>query len=367
MSLSCTRRAALQLAGGALLARSFGRPAAAAPASPIPVERLREFVYAEAPFPECHASTLVETREGLLAAWFGGTREGRDDVVIYTSRRGAEAWSAPVQVTDGRMAGDPRQYPCWNPVLFQPREGPLLLFYKVGPRPNSWWGMIRTSTDQGRTWSPPRRLPEGQLGPVRAKPIQLADGTLLCGSSTEHAGWQVQMETTRDPLGEWSRTPPLNRAEEWGAIQPTLLPHGGGVIQILCRSRQKVILESWSFDSGKTWTPLAGTPLPNPSSGIDAVRLKDGRFVLVYNHTPQGRGVLNLAVSEDGRKWRAAAVLEREEGEFSYPALIETRDGLVHAMYTWNRRRLRHVVLDPARLDGGPIVDGRWPGEEAGR
>jgi predicted neuraminidase len=223
--------------------------------------------------------------------------------------------------------------------------------------------MVRTSADQGRTWTAPHRLPEGQLGPVRAKPLQLPDGTILCGSSTEQAGWQVQMESTRDPLGAWTRTKPLNRADEWGAIQPTLLPHGAGTIQILCRSRQQVILEAWSFDGGTTWTPLSRTTLPNPSSGIDAARLEDGRFALVYNHTPRGREVLNVAVSEDGRKWRAAAVLERERGEFSYPALIQTRDRLVHVVYTWNRRRLRHVVLDPARLDGGPIVDGRWPGD----
>ena len=329
MNPPVSRRAALGLVGSSVLwlTRHGAGTARAAAGATVPVERSREFVYAEAGFPACHASTLVETQDGLLAAWFGGTAEGRDDVSIYTARRGETGWGIPERVAEGRMEGDARRYPCWNPVLFQPREGPLLLFYKVGPRPDSWWGMVRTSKDQGRTWSAAHRLPEGQMGPVRAKPIQLADGTLLCGSSTEHAGWQVQMETTRDPLGEWRRTPPLNRAEEWGAIQPTLLPHGADSIQILCRSRQKVILEAWSLDAGRTWGPLTRTALPNPNSGIDAVRLKDGRFALVYNHTPQGRGVLNVAISDDGRAWRAAVVLEQEKGEFSYPAMIATRDG----------------------------------------
>ena len=358
-----SRREFLRRAGGAALVAGWAVRGGAATRPDLPAERLREFVYQEAPFPSCHASTLVETGNGLLASWFGGTAEGKDDVSIYTARRTDAGWSVPEKVADGRMPGESRQYPCWNPVLFQPRTGPLLLFYKVGPRPSSWWGMIRTSTDEGRTWSEPRRLPEGQLGPVRAKPVELADGTLLCGSSTEHAGWQVQMETTRDPLGVWARTPPLNRGEEWGAIQPTILLHGEASIQVLCRSRQQVILEAWSTDSGKTWSPLRKTELPNPSSGIDAVKLRDGRYLLVYNHTPRGREVLNLAISEDGVKWRAARVLEREAGEFSYPAMVQTRDGAVHVLYTWNRRRLRHVVLDPARLDGGPIVEGRWPGE----
>lgn len=325
-------------------------------------EVLREFVYEQAPFPECHASTVVETRRGLMTAWFGGTAEGRTDVCIYTARRTDTGWTAPVQVADGRVEGEDRQYPCWNPVLFQPRRGPLWLFYKVGPRPHSWWGMVRGSTDEGQTWSAARRLPEGILGPVRAKPVQLRDGTILCGSSTEHAGWQVQMEWTRDPLGFWEKSPPLNRSEQWGAIQPTLLPHSRREFQILCRSRQGVILEAWSRDGGHTWSGLERTELPNPSSGIDAVRLRDGRFLLVYNHTVRGRGLLNVAVSRGGRVWEAAHVLEREEGaEFSYPAVIQARDGSVHVTYTWNRRRLRHVVLDPARLRGRPLTDGQWP------
>src|SRR4029450_12745713 len=112
---------------------------------------------------------------------FGGTAEGNSDVAIYTSRRLGDGWSPPMKVAEGRAEGDDRRYPCWNTALFHPRQGPLLLFYKVGPRPSTWWGMVRTSEDQGRTWSDPQRLPEGQLGPVRAKPIQLPDGTILCG------------------------------------------------------------------------------------------------------------------------------------------------------------------------------------------
>ena len=103
--------------------------------------------------------------------------------------------------------------------------------------------------------------------------------------------------------------------------------------------------------------------LPNPNSGIDAVTLADGRQLLVYNHTTEGRGVLNVAVSEDGEHWQAALVLEDEPGaEFSYPAVIQTSDGLVHVTYTWKRRRIRHVVIDPRKLTLRPIVDGAWPG-----
>jgi predicted neuraminidase len=366
MARPIPRREALRLAASATAATVAAatlapRQASAADRDHAPAELQRRFIYDQAPFPECHASTIVETRQGLLASWFGGTAEGRDDVDIYTARFQDGTWSAPERVADGRQDDGSTRHPCWNPVLFQPRQGPLLLFYKVGPRPHNWWGMLKTSDDDGRTWSAARRLPDGIMGPVRAKPIELEDGTLLCGSSTEHAGWQVQMETTRNPLGDWSRSQPLNRPEEWGAIQPTVLPHGNGRIQILCRSRQRVILEAWSTDNGRSWSPLTATPLPNPSSGIDAVRLKDGRFALIYNHLPQGRDLLNLAISNDGLHWSAALVLEQEPGEFSYPAIIQTRDGHLHMTYTWKRRRVRHVVVDPSRLPSRPITKGRWP------
>ena len=92
------------------------------------------------------------------------------------------------------------------------------------------------------------------------------------------------------------------------------------------------------------------TSLPNPNSAIDAVRLNDGRFLLVYNHSATERNLLNVAVSKDGREWRAALVLENQPGEFSYPAVIQSRDGLAHITYSWNRQKIRHVIVDPAKL-----------------
>jgi predicted neuraminidase len=313
---------------------------------------LSEFVYERAPFPSAHASTIVETRDGLVAAWFGGTREGNPDVAIWVSRRSGARWSAPVQVADGAQP-DGTRHPCWNPVLFLPSQGPLLLFYKVGPSPRAWWGEVRTSGDGGRTWSPAVKLPPGILGPIRAKPVELPDGALLAGSSTEHAGWIVHMERFAGDLGSrtaWRASPPLNDAAEFEAIQPTILVYSKTRVQILCRSRQGVITEAWSEDGGESWSRMIATTLPNPSAGIDALRLKDGRFLLVYNPSATSRGTLEIAVSPDGKAWRRAAVLENATGEYSYPAAIQSRDGLVHVTYTWKRERIRHVVVDPARI-----------------
>lgn len=313
-----------------------------------------EFVYEKAPFPQCHASTLADAGGTIVAAWFGGTREGASDVGIWVARQESGRWTAPVEVAAGQE--DATRYPCWNPVLYQEPQGPLLLFYKVGPKPSAWWGMQIHSDDGGRTWSAPERLPGGILGPVKNKPVRLADGTLLCGSSTEHAGWQVHFERTGDLGRTWSHTEPLATQGEVGAIQPTILLHGAK-LQTLCRTQQGKVAEAWSDDGGLTWTPLALTDLPNPNSGIDAVTLADGRHLLVYNPTRPALGrwggprtPLSVALSSDGRAWRDVVVLETAPGEYSYPAVIQSADGLVHITYTWRRERVRHVVLDPAKL-----------------
>jgi len=219
--------------------------------------------------------------------------------------------------------------------------------------------MMMSSSDAGKTWSPPQgRLPEGILGPIKDKPVMLADGTLLCGSSTEGTGaWRVHIEKTRDLGKTWSTSTPLNDGRTIGAIQPTILVHHDpDSIQILCRARQGKIYESWSKDAGQTWSEMLPTPLPNPNSGIDAVQLRDGRSLVVYNHTPRGRSPLNVAVSEDGKSWKTGPALETEPGEYSYPAVIQASDGLIHITYTWKREKVRHVMIDPAKLTAGAEI-----------
>ncbi|HKI35612.1 MAG TPA: sialidase family protein [Gemmataceae bacterium] len=322
-----------------------------------------EFIFEKAPFPQCHASTIVETRGGFVAAWFGGTREKNADVGIWVSQREGDKWSAPVQVADG-MQADGKRHPCWNPVLFRPKDGPLMLFYKVGPDPSKWWGMLRTSEDGGKTWSDARRLPDGILGPIKNKPVQLAGGDILCPSSTEHDGWRVHFERSGDSGKTWEATAPLNDGKTLAAIQPSILLHKGGKLQALGRTRQGKVFEVWSDDGGKTWGKMALMALPNPDSGLDAVTLADGRHLLVYNHTAIGRSPLNVAVSEDGKTWKAAVVLEGEAGEYSYPAVIQAADGSIHVTYTWKRQRVKHVVLDPKKLVLRDLTDGKWPKDE---
>ncbi len=315
------------------------------------------FIYETAPHPQCHASTIVETEQKqMIAAWFGGTREKHPDVGIWVARQENGRWTPGVEVANG-VQPDGTRHPTWNPVLFQPRQAPLMLFYKVGPSPQTWWGMLRTSTDGGRTWSEPRRLPPGILGPIKNKPVQLADGTILSPTSNETeerpSKWTVHFERSSDGGRTWTATPSLHDGIAISAIQPSILFHdriGGSKLQALGRTRQGRVFTMTSGDAGLTWSPIALLDVPNPSSGTDAVTLRDGRHLLIYNPVPKGRTPLVIAVSRDGRDWKPAVTLEDQPGEYSYPAIIQTSDGRVHATYTWKRERVKHVVLDPAKL-----------------
>jgi predicted neuraminidase len=325
-----------------------------------------EFVFETVPFASAHASTIVDTKDGLVTAWFGGTREGAADVGIWLSRHVKGAWTPPIEVATGVQA-DGTRHPCWNPVLFDVPGAGLMLFYKVGPSPQTWWGMVRTSRDNGRIWSDARRLPDGILGPIKNKPVRLPDGTLVAGSSTESperpSAWRVHFERSTDAGQTWTSVVPAaaTSGTPIDAIQPSILIHPGGRLQAVGRSRSGRVFETWSSDAGRTWTPIALTALPNPNSGIDALTLRDGRHLVVYNHTPQGRSPLNVAISRDGKVWDAALVLESEPGEYSYPAVIQSADGHVHITYTWKRQRVKHVEIDLAQLKPVPMTDGTWP------
>lgn len=266
---------------------------------------------------------------------------------------------------DATRIADGKGKPCWNPVLFQVKQGQLLLFYTAGEF-QAWTAFMKRSTDHGKTWSEAEPLPDGFLGPIRNKPVLLPDGRLLCPSSTEVPDWRIHFELYDDADGSWQK---IEVSDHGGfdAIQPTLLVWPDH-IQALCRTCNGVIVTCRSTDGGWTWTPLTDSGLPNPNSAIDAVMLRDGRAILVYNHAglyerqrrlrsmkPCGpRTPLNVAISEDGKSWRQIATLEDDERlnafgrppEFSYPSVIQTADGKVHVTYTWRRQRIAHWIIE---------------------
>jgi predicted neuraminidase len=323
-----------------------------------------EFIYQpeEVKFPSCHASTIAETPDGLIAAWFGGTAEKNPDVGIWISRFTNWKWSKPEEAANGIRENNKR-YPCWNPVLYNSGDE-ILLFYKVGPSPSEWWGELIISDDKGISWSASHKLPEGIIGPVKNKPVLMKNGVLLCPSSSENDGWRVHMEMTSDNGITWTRTKALND-KKIAAIQPSVLIFPTGKLEILCRSKQSRILTSWSEDNGASWTELVPSAIPNPNSGIDAVSLKDGRHVLVYNHLTSGRNMLNVAVSDDGINWKPAVLLENDikDTEYSYPAVIQSNNKMIHITYSWNRKLVKHVVIDPGLIEVRSFTNGAWPSE----
>ena len=331
-----------------------------------------EFIFepGSAPFPECHASTIVALKDGgLMAAWFGGTKEGAADVAIWGSRRVNGAWTAPVELE--REKG----FPSWNPVLFHTRDGRLWLYYKVGPSPSQWAAGRMVSDDEGRTWSKEERLPAGLLGPIRAKPLVLDDGAIVSGSSVEaHETWAAWVERSADGGKTWAKIGPITVSREadaaeppaadppknapgWaadkgprkyvGIIQPSVISLGGKHLRLYARSRtlaSKVVVAD-SMDNGMTWTQGRFLDLPQNNSGLDVVRLADGRIIMIFNNTTVGRTPLNLAVSTDGEHFRVFETLEDAVGQYSYPAIIQTADGGLEMTYTWQRKSIKHVHL----------------------
>jgi alpha-L-fucosidase len=303
-----------------------------------------EFIYEKASFPSCHASTLVETKSGILAAWFGGTHENHPDVCIYTSLCTEGKWSDPALAADG-IINDTLRYPCWNPVLFKRDNGDIVLYYKVGKSPREWWGMYKISNDGGKTWSVGTEIPDNLYGPIKNKPERLKNGTILYPTSIETRGkWNVYAETSDQELKQWKKINIDNNG--FNAIQPCILFHTDGQIQMLCRSKEKRIVETWSKDLGETWSPVQPTSLVNNNSGLDAVSLKNGMHALICNPIEKGRNKLSVYTSKDGKEWEELIVLEDlPKGEFSYPCMIQGKDGTIHIAYTYNREKIKYVHL----------------------
>jgi predicted neuraminidase len=355
-------------------------------------------IFPQTRFRSVHAATIAARPDGsLMAAWFAGTHEGAPDVVIYTARYIDGVWQAP------SLALSVPGVPCWNPVLFQKSDGQLILYTKIGPTIPAWTGVIMrskapTTSQQVSPWSPPVLLPAGLQGPAKNKPIELADGTILCGASRETwRSWSCWVERSTDGGATWSLHGPItapasdlapgpNAGEPvsatWdqgsrtlalpdgfaGVIQPTLWEQAPGYVVMLMRTTRAVgfVCRSESHDAGQTWSPAEPLDVPCPNSGLDAARLPDGRAVLACNPVQQGRTPLALLVSGDeGRTWRHALTLEdgraadgraADGPEYSYPSVVLAidlgGDAVIHVVYTWRRERIQHVALSPDELRG---------------
>lgn len=333
--------------------------------------------------PDNHASTVVELRNGdVLAAWFAGTKEGASDVAIYSARLHHGQWSHPTELARASHVA------CWNPVLFHTKDGRLWLYYKYGTSPSTWFGARKVSRDEGRTWSAEEKLPQGILGPIKDKPLVLDDGIIVSGSSVESQNWSAWIERSTDDGSTWTKFGPITvpenldvpdsaalaaRAERQpanavsdsvptklyppsaitvGIIQPSIVNLDNHRLRFYARSRTRsaLIAAADSFDDGTTWSPVHFLALPNPNSGIDAVRLRDGRIVLAFNNSFNSRTPLNLAISFDGEHFQVFRTLEDGPGQYSYPAIIQARNGDLLITYSWRRETIKFVRIPLAGI-----------------
>lgn len=313
-------------------------------------------------YPSAHGSTVAEREGGeLIAAWFGGAEQkGGSGVVLFARRpAGSAEWQdvrAVVGMTDARAYG--------NAALCVQRVGGLErieLFYTRIERPEgNFEGRARGydtfsygvhSLDGGWSWSAEASLREQRSFLIKNKPLLLPGGELAIGaySDLERRTWLGRRPAAGGDW-DWSEAIPVPPGCD-GVIQPALVAWPDGELQMYLRTGESRIWRSVSTDGGRHWGVAAPTPLPNPDTGIDALALADGRLLLVHNPSPQARTPLALRVSSDrGRTFGPPVALAEGEGEFSYPAIIQGRDGRVHITYSHLRRTIAHLSLDPAEL-----------------
>ncbi len=313
-----------------------------------------------------HVASICELRDGGLAAtWYGGSREGARDVAIYfaTRERGKSEWSKPKAIVRPESAARDLNraiQKVGNPILFSDGAGKLWLVY-VSITIGGWSGSslnVTASDDAGQSWAASQRL---TLSPFFNISELVKNGPTALGNG----GWAVPVY--HELFGKFPELLWLRGTEAGvsasktriaggrSGFQPAMVPLSTNQALAVLRdtSPRRLISEARTENGGRSWSSAEVLDLPNPDSGLDAIRLGDGRLLLAFNDSATGRDNLRLAVSADeGGSWKRVATLAEEKGaEFSYPFLLRTRDGNIHAVFTWKRKAIKHVTFNEAWLD----------------
>lgn len=319
---------------------------------------LKEFIYPPKTVTNsCHASTVLPLSEGkVMAAWFGGTEEGNDDVKIWVSIRDSEKWAEPYSI-----AVDGEVLPHWNPVLFRRQNGEIILYFKYGkPIPN-WVTYYCISTDEGKSFSRPQELVagdrDGGRGPVKNKPIRLSDGVVVAPASKETItrNWKCFVDISCDDGLTFEHSNfvlrPKKNLKTVGMIQPTLWEDDNGGLHMLIRTDEGHIYRSDSKDRGRTWCKGYATELLNPNSGIDLDRHENGNVYLVMNPTTGKWGdrapLVLLESTDNGDTFEEIFKCESTTGdhEFSYPAIV-TDGNTLHITFTHEREGIIYERIE---------------------
>lgn len=324
----------------------------------------KQFVCDKLPTFNCHASTVLPLENGnVVIAWFGGSKEGKKDVDIWYTVKDNNGFCKPVRMSKARAV------PHWNPVLFQRKNGEIVLFFKVGNNIPYWRTFYAVSNDGGYTFSEPKELVKGDKsggrGPVKNKCLRLENGRILAPASTEHHGWICFTDISDDDGVTFRKSkrvkteyesPVFNALNGFSKnkipmIQPTLWEDKDGIVHMFTRTAVGKIYRSDSVDKGETWCEAYPTDLPNNNSGIDLVKVPNGDIYLVSNPVSENwgeRSPLTLSVSKDnGNTFQCVMTLEDEklDSEFSYPAIVYM-NGALHISYTWERKNVAYWKIE---------------------
>lgn len=318
---------------------------------------LREEIFApKSVMNSCHASTVLPLPDGsVVAAWFGGSKEGENDVKIWVSVRENDVWSKPYSVS---VSGE--SLPHWNPVLFLRENGEIILYFKYGKPIPKWVTYYCISTDGGKSFSEPKLLVEGDSdggrGPVKNKAIRLENGVVVAPASKEtmRKSWKCFVDISKDDGITFEHSNfvlrPKQNLKTVNMIQPTLW-ESENALHMLVRTGSGYIYRSDSRDGGRTWCKAYNTGLPNPNSGIDVVKLGNGILVLIMNPISENwgdRAPLVLMYSADnGDSFTEFFKCESITGdhEFSYPAITAV-DNTLHITYTYERETIVYQKVE---------------------
>jgi predicted neuraminidase len=352
-----------------------------------------------------HAPGIVECPNGdLLVSWYRGSGErSADDVAVYGARRkaGSGKWG------DAFLMADTPGFPDCNTTMFIDRDGKLWLFWPVIIA-NSWESCLthyRVSSDYQNGGAPrwewqgiiplkPRDFEEvmlrefaawkKQVGEAKKVPVDLSDEYIkkkVGDKLLSRLGWQPRCKPTVLSTGRillplysdtysagimaisddggktWTASQPL---AGFGSIQPSVLERKDGTLVAYMRENGvfKKVRVAESKDRGETWGTVGMIDLPNPGSGLDAVRLASGNWLLVYNDTVKGRASLAVSLSDDeGKTWKWTRHLEKADaGSFHYPAVIQAKDGTIHVVYSYfvkDGKSMKHARFNEAWVQKG--------------
>lgn len=333
--------------GGSSLRRSIRADGEDARTKPMFESR---FIFEQMPGrPSHHCASMAELPGGeLFATWYAGTHEKHPDVAILCARlpAGARAWTASEVLVDipGRPGG--------NTVVFHDGERTLLHFYDIieGEGWRSALLYLDRSTDGGRTWEGARLFDDRPGIMVRHRPLRLSSGRILLPAYDE-ATWEGLCFILDDGGEAWRASGRM--VADGRCIQPAVIERDDGSLHALLRAGEGG--RAWECDSsdgGESWSRCVPSELRNPNSGADMIRLSSGEVIACFNDCASGRTPLTLGLSLDqGRTWAARQDLETDQGEYSYPTLMQASDGRVHLVYTWRRAGIKHVCFDRRWLD----------------